>query len=157
VVVVGDGPARDRLAGALPSAAFLGFRGGTELARAYASLDVFVHTGPYETFCQAVQEAQASGVPVLAPDAGGVRDLVVPGRTGWLVDASPAGLPELRRRVTDWRDDPGTRLAVGAAGRASVAERTWPSVCEELMEHYAAVLAPRPVVERATGDRPRAA
>jgi phosphatidylinositol alpha 1,6-mannosyltransferase len=157
VVVVGDGPARDRLAAALPSAAFLGFRGGTALARAYASLDVFVHTGPYETFCQAVQEAQASGVPVLAPDAGGVRDLVVPGRTGWLVDASPAGLPELRRRVTDWRDDPGTRLAVGAAGRAAVAGRTWPSVCEELMEHYAAVLAPRPLDRRTSGDRPRAA
>ena len=73
VVVVGDGPARGRLGELLPTAHFLGFRGGTELARAYASFDAFVHTGPHETFCQAVQEAQASGLPVLAPDAGGVR------------------------------------------------------------------------------------
>lgn len=153
-VVVGDGPARPRLAAALPSAAFLGFQGGTALARAHASLDVFVHTGPYETFCQAVQEAQASGVPVLAPDAGGVRDLVDPGRTGWLIDPGPAGLDELRGRVTDWRDDPGTRLAVGAAGRAAVAGRTWPSVCEDLLGHYAAVVDPRPVRD---DDRPRAA
>lgn len=145
VVVVGDGPARGRLADVLPSAAFLGFRGGTELAAAYASLDVFVHTGPHETFCQAVQEAQASGVPVVAPDAGGVRDLVDPGRTGWLVDPSPAGAAELRGRVVDWRDDPAARTAVGAAGRAAVAGRTWPSVCEELLDHYAAVLAPSPV------------
>ena len=136
-VVVGDGPARERLREALPSAHFLGFRDGTALARAYASLDVFVHTGPHETFCQAVQEAQASGVPVLAPDAGGVADLIEPGRTGWLVD--PLDPLDLRRRVAAWRDDPTTRRAVGAAGRAAVAGRTWPSVCEELLGHYAAV------------------
>ena len=121
VVVVGDGPSRARLGELLPSAHFLGFRGGTELARAYASFDAFVHTGPHETFCQAVQEAQASGLPVLAPDAGGVADLVAPGRTGWLYDpASPTAGAEIVGRIAAWRDDPDTRRAVGAAGRAAV-------------------------------------
>jgi len=55
------------------------------LARIYASLDIFVHTGPYETIGQAVPEALASGVPVVAPAAGGPVDLVEPGRTGHLV------------------------------------------------------------------------
>jgi phosphatidylinositol alpha 1,6-mannosyltransferase len=142
VVVVGDGPSRVRLGELLPSARFLGFRGGAELARAYASFDVFVHTGPHETFCQAVQEAQASGLPVLAPAAGGVADLVAPARTGWLYDprSATAGA-EIAGRVAAWRDDPDTRQAVGAAGRRAVADRTWPSVCEELLGHYAAVLA----------------
>ena len=143
-VVVGDGPARSRLAELLPDAAFLGFRGGVELATAYAALDGFVHTGPFETFCQTVQEAKASGLPVLAPDAGGVRDLVDPGVTGWLFDTGPdsdTGAPDLRERVRTWRDDPALRRRMGLAARASTTGRTWPAVCDELLGHYAALTA----------------
>lgn len=141
VVVVGDGPDRAELARRLPGAAFLGFLQGDELAEAYASLDVFVHTGPYETFCQAVQEALASGVPVLAPDAGGPRDLVTPGRTGFLLpphDDERFG-DELRGAVRALDGDPALRERLGAAGRRSVLQRTWPAVCEELLGHYAQV------------------
>lgn len=62
VVVVGDGPARRQLARALPGAVFLGERHGEQLARLYASLDLFVHTGPYETFGQTLQEADRKSV-----------------------------------------------------------------------------------------------
>lgn len=156
VVVVGDGPCAPRLRAALPGAAFLGFRGGEDLAAAYGALDVFCHTGPSETFCQTVQEAQASGLPVLVPDAGGARDLVEPGRTGWIVGPGPDDGPaSLRGRVAAWRDDPVTRRAAGAAGRAAVAGRTWPRVCDELLGHYAAVVAgARPVAAAGPADRP---
>lgn len=141
LVVVGDGPQRQALGEALPDAHFLGLRTGDELARVYASLDVFVHTGPYETFCQAVQEAMASGVPAVAPDAGGPRDLVHHDKTGYLIEPHDvdAHASELRAAVDRLRD-PELRERFGATSRTAVSRRTWPALCEQLMGHYAAVL-----------------
>jgi phosphatidylinositol alpha 1,6-mannosyltransferase len=146
LVVVGDGPSAPKLRAALPSAVFLGRLDGPELARAYASLDVFVHTGPSETFCQAVQEALASGVPVIAPDAGGPRDLVLPGRTGYLVPPWPevgdrSAADAALRAAVDALRDPAVRARFGSAARRSVLRRTWSAVGDELLAHYAATIA----------------
>ncbi|MFI1727116.1 glycosyltransferase family 4 protein [Streptomyces sp. NPDC020489] len=141
VVVVGDGPSRPGLAEALPGAVFLGRRTGDELARIFASLDVFAHTGPFETFCQTVQEAMASGVPVVAPATGGPLDLVAHGRTGLLVP--PRDAAALRDAVWALAADPGLRAAYGAAGRATVEGRTWEAVGDQLLGHYAGVLTTR--------------
>jgi phosphatidylinositol alpha 1,6-mannosyltransferase len=137
VVVVGDGPDEAMLRAALPRAAFLGFRTGQALAAAYASLDVFVHSGPHETFCQAVQEALSSGLPVIAPDAGGPRDLIVHNRTGFLLD----DFDRLSSTVDILRDDV-VRWRMGMAARSSVLGRTWPAICEELIGHYHQVARP---------------
>ncbi|MFF2149605.1 glycosyltransferase [Kitasatospora sp. NPDC058190] len=137
MIFPGRGPRHAPLRALLPRAAFLGFRSGDDLAATYASLDVFVHTGPFETFCQAVQEALASGVPVVAPDAGGPRDLVTPGRTGYLYPVD--SVDGLRAAVLALADD-DRRRRFGAAARRSVLHRTWPVLCDELLAHYAAVL-----------------
>ncbi|MEV0322267.1 glycosyltransferase family 4 protein [Streptomyces sp. NPDC050658] len=144
VVVVGDGPSEESVRAALPGALLLGRRTGDELAGIFASLDLFVHTGPYETFCQTVQEAMASGVPVVAPAAGGPLDLVTPGRTGLLVP--PRDALAVRDAVWALSADPGLRAAYGAAGRAAVEGRTWAAVGEQLVDHYAEVLAARTAV-----------
>ncbi|MGV9905473.1 glycosyltransferase family 4 protein [Streptomyces sp. NPDC003388] len=141
VVVVGDGPSRAHLAEALPGAVFLGRRTGDDLARIFASLDVFAHTGPFETFCQTVQEAMASGVPVVAPAAGGPLDLVAHGRTGLLVP--PRDPVAVREAVRALAADAGTRAAYGAAGRETVEGRTWAAVGDRLIAHYEDVLAAR--------------
>jgi phosphatidylinositol alpha 1,6-mannosyltransferase len=137
VVVVGDGPGRAALERALPGAVFVGERHGPQLSRLYASLDVFVHTGPLETFCQAVQEALASGVPVVAPAAGGPADLVQPGRTGYLVP--PEDAAATAAAVSELAADPVRRRQFGLAARASVQGRTWAAVGDELIAHYRAV------------------
>ena len=137
VVVVGDGPARRAVERALPRATFLGQLTGQPLAAAHASLDVFAHTGAHETFCQTVQEAMASGVPVVAPAAGGPLDLVQPSHTGYLFTPDDAGT--LRATVELLAGDPDLRRAFGAAARRAVEGRTWTAIGDELLDHYAAV------------------
>ena len=139
LVVVGDGVDRAKLETILPSAVFTGALYGEELATAYASMDVFVHPGEHETFCQAVQEAMASGLPAIAPSAGGPRDLVTPYRTGLLlgVDEFAARLPEAVDHLI------AERQRYSVAARRSVLARTWPAICDELLGHYDDVIGQR--------------
>jgi phosphatidylinositol alpha 1,6-mannosyltransferase len=136
VVIVGDGVDNGKLRNLMPSAVFTGALYGPELAAAYASMDVFVHPGEHETFCQAVQEAMASGVPVVAPNAGGPRDLVVPMHTGLLLEVADfeARLPGAVEHLL------AERARYGTAARRSVLGRTWPAVCAQLVGHYEDVL-----------------
>ncbi|MFC9607776.1 glycosyltransferase family 4 protein [Streptomyces niveus] len=144
VVIVGDGPSEPSLRTALPGAVFLGRRTGDELARIFASFDVFAHTGPYETFCQTVQEAMASGTPVVAPAAGGPLDLVDHGRTGLLVP--PHDARAVADAVRDLQAAPGLRASYGSTARATVEGRTWAAVGDQLLDHYAEVLGERTAV-----------
>jgi phosphatidylinositol alpha 1,6-mannosyltransferase len=145
LVVVGSGPVEGELRKALPGAVFLGARHGAQLARIYASLDAFVHSGPYETFGQTLQEAAASGLPVVAPAAGGPADLVEHGVTGYLVE--PHSAPALAAAVGHLVERPELRAAMGAAGRRAVLGRSWSAVGDELIAHYEAVLgSPRPAL-----------
>jgi len=133
LVLVGAGPEEDRLRKLLPQAIFPGLLHGEELATAYASLDVFVHTGRHETYCQAAQEALASGVPVVAPRAGGPIDVVSPG-AGFLY--TPGDGDELAALVRRLRDEPLLRHRMSLAAHRSVADRSWRSVNELLLDHY---------------------
>jgi len=141
LVVVGGGPAEAALRRAMPGAVFLGPKYGAELAEIYASLDIFVHSGARETFGQTLQEAAASGLPVVAPAAGGPIDIVSDGVTGFLVPPGAAG--PLAGAVTRLAGDPAMRAAMGRAGREKVTGRTWPVLGDELIGHYAEILKHR--------------
>ena len=147
VVVIGDGPARVELQRRLPGVTFLGFLTGEALSQALASLDVFVHTGADETFCQAIQEALASGVPVVAPASGGPMDLVRHGENGYLYPAGDSAL--LRGAVRELVGDPRLRHTMGARARASVEHRSWSDLGDELLGHYCAVTGIRVRRQRA--------
>lgn len=139
LVIVGDGPERANLEAALPNAHFTGMLAGPELGEAMASLDLFVHTGEHETFCQTIQEAMASGVPVVAPAAGGPVDLVDPGVTGELF--RPGDDADLVAKVEALAADRDRRRRIAVAGLAAVQDRTWSSVSNRLVVHYRRAMA----------------
>jgi phosphatidylinositol alpha 1,6-mannosyltransferase len=143
LAVVGDGPSDARirqLTRGMP-ATFLGRLSGEQLADAYASFDVFVHTGTEETFGQTLQEAHASGLPVIAPAAGGPIDLIDHGGNGLLFD--PDDVSDFRAKVGVLTGDEAMRLRMGEAGRRAVLGRSWQSVCDELLGVYRLVGARR--------------
>ena len=139
LVIVGDGPDREKLEKLMPTAVFTGALYGEDLAVAFASLDVFVHPGRVATFCQAIPEAQASGLPAVAPRAGGPVDLVEDGVSGFLLD------PE--RFAEQLPGAVGTIIAEGAleqfaaAALTRVQGKTWPALCEQLMGYYQQAIA----------------
>ncbi len=141
LIIVGSGPAEPRLRRLMPSAVFLGQHRGEQLARIFASLDVFVHSGCHETFGQTIQEAAASGLPVVAPAVGGPVDLVDDGVTGYLV--RPGDADALTAATWRLADDPPARAAMGRAGRQRVLARSWAALGDQLIDHYAAVLGER--------------
>lgn len=143
LVIVGDGPSRPALEGMLPDAVFTGHLRGAALARALASFDVFVHPGESETFGQTIQEALASGVPVVATGTGGPVDLVRSSVDGWLY--RPGDLDDLRARVSDLLGDEAKRSAFAAAAADAVRARSWAAVCDLLLEHYEEARRLRPI------------
>ena len=139
-VIVGDGPSAAKLRQQLPRATFVGFKSGADLSAHVASLDVFVHTGADETFCQAIQEALAAGVPVIAPAAGGPLDLVRHGENGLLYPPAEPAL--MAQAVLELATDPELRRRLAARARVSVEGRSWESVGDQLIGYYERVIGP---------------
>jgi glycosyltransferase involved in cell wall biosynthesis len=128
-VIVGDGPFRTTLQREHPDPIFCGLHTGEDLARHYASADVFLFPSETETFGNVTLEAMASGLVVVAYDYAAARMHVTHGETGVLVpcgesqafvDAAanlahaPQSLPKIR-----WQ------------ARAYARSITWPHVVEK--------------------------
>ncbi len=141
LVLAGNGPDQEWLQARLGGAStFLGWLEGEALAQAYASADLFVFPSTTDTFGQVILEAQASGVPVLAVDAGGGAELIETGRNGCLVPPEPEALAGAVRglaRRAALRD----RLATG--GLLAVRDRSWQRSLTQLAAGWALALGRR--------------
>ena len=132
--LAGGGPEEGRLREHLGEhATFLGWLEGDDLARAYASADLFLFASRTDTFGQVVLEAQASGLPVIAVGEGGPRELIRHGASG-LLCAPDAGA--LATAVVDLAGDPVRRRRLAAGGLAAVAERSWERALGRLADGY---------------------
>lgn len=133
-LVIGDGPERQNLEELFRGfpVSFTGALTGMRLAHAYAALDVFVHFGTEETFGQTIQEAQATGLPVVAPASGGPSSLIESGVNGLLVDHS---LGSYRSAVLSLMNR-GRRQELGAVARRSVLGKSWAQNNAILLNYY---------------------
>jgi glycosyltransferase involved in cell wall biosynthesis/predicted metal-dependent phosphoesterase TrpH len=134
LVLAGGGPeetlVRERLGDAVT---FLGWLEGEQLARAYASADMFLFASATDTFGQVILEAQASGLPVVAVDRGGPRWLIEDRRTGLLRDPDAGALADA---LLELAAAPLLRERIARAGVAGARARTWEATMARLAAGY---------------------
>ncbi len=138
LVLAGGGPEEDALRERLDDhASFLGWLDRERLADVYASADVFMFASQTDTFGQVVLEAQASGLPVLAVEAGGPASLIEHGRSGLLVSPDSEALAGALRTLAQ---RPPLRRQLSRGALAIVRGRTWEAALERLAGAYRLVL-----------------
>ncbi len=142
LVLAGGGPEEEALRERIGAhATFLGWLEGEELARAYASADIFLFASRTDTFGQVILEAQASGLPVIAVAEGGPTALIEDGVTGRLCPAEPAALGTA---LLELAASPERRGRLADAALVAVGRRTWDRSLGQLSAAYAEALGSRP-------------
>jgi glycosyltransferase involved in cell wall biosynthesis len=136
LAIVGDGPARkdlEKLFAGTPTV-FTGTLRGRMLARAYASGDVFLFPSTTETLGMAMNEALASGLPVVAARSGASHEVVSEGENGLFYEpGSGAALADAIEEISS-SEEYLRRMSLGA--RAAAESRTWESSTRTLRGYY---------------------
>ncbi len=133
-MLAGGGPEQERLRERLGEhASFLGWLEGEELARAYASADIFLFPSATDTFGQVILEAQASGVPVVAVAEGGPLSLIEDRVSGLLCEPDAECLADA---VLELASSPLLRAQLTRGALRSARIRTWERTLERLADGY---------------------
>jgi glycosyltransferase involved in cell wall biosynthesis/predicted metal-dependent phosphoesterase TrpH len=149
LLLAGGGPEEDELRARLGErATFLGWLEGEDLARAYASADIFLFCSTTDTYGQVVLEAGASGLPVVAVAEGGPASLVENRHTGMLCQADA---DHIAGTVLQLAASPLLRRHLGSSAARAVQERSWERAMEQLAGGYRRVLGAAPA---AAGQAP---
>ncbi len=136
---VGDGPAKKELEQLVPDGFFTGFLMGEDLARAYASSDIFFFPSDTETFGNVTLEAMSSGVPAVVADATGSKSLIESGVNGYLGTAKKT--KEFADLILKLAADPQTREQMAEATRQKALEYSWETINNGLLDQYREALS----------------
>ncbi|MBD3616343.1 MAG: glycosyltransferase family 1 protein [Gracilimonas sp.] len=138
-LVVGDGPAKQELQELMPEACYTGFLEGEDLARAYASSDVFLFPSHTETFGNVTLEAMSSGLPCLVADATGSKSLVEHGVNGCL--AEPGNKADFAKKLSLIVSEKELREQMKKESRNKALKYEWDEINGKLVENYKEALS----------------
>ena len=136
LAIIGDGPQRSELERKFrdTNTNFLGYLKGEQLATAYASADAFIYASETETLGNVLLEAMASGLPIVAPRAGGIPSFVTHGENGLLF--TPKDLSDASGCLDRILNDERYRTQMGHSAHRAVREWSWQKGADKVREHY---------------------
>jgi len=137
-VIAGDGPAMKEMQKELSEAIFVGHQSGEDLARVYASSDIFIFPSDTETFGNVTLEALSSGVPAIVANAVGSSSIVVHGESGYI--AEPHNAEEFAEWVAKLIEDDELRKRMSRQARLRAKTFEWDDIMNGLLADYNDVL-----------------
>ncbi|TVQ66681.1 MAG: glycosyltransferase family 1 protein [Balneolaceae bacterium] len=133
-LIAGDGPALSGVRKSVRGGTFTGFITGTDLARVYASSDLFFFPSDTETFGNVTLEAMASGLPCIVADASGSRSLVRHGENGYVI---PVERSDIFYKLTeDLITDNTLRVRMSEKSLEMSQKYSWDAINGTLLGYY---------------------
>lgn len=145
LVIAGAGPAEEKLREALPEATFLGWVDAERIAELYAGLDLFVFPSKFDTFGNVVLEAFARGMPVVAYNCKGPKDIVQDGANGYLVNTRE----EMVQRIVGHFAEPARHLAMRQSAMRRIEDYQAGPLVQQFMRNLGLIGEDLPVRRRA--------
>lgn len=138
-LIVGDGPLKEEMIKSSPqNMTFAGYLNGVNLAKVYASSDLFVFPSPTETFGNVVLEAHAAGTPVIGANSGGVKNIIQQGKTGFLCEAK--NIEQFSTAIHTILTNETLLKEMGNNARAYALTQTWAQIFDGLLKEYEGAL-----------------
>ncbi|WP_273484683.1 glycosyltransferase family 4 protein [Desulforamulus ruminis] len=135
LVITGDGPLAAKLKEeATPNITFTGYLHGEELATVYASCDIFVFPSTTETYGNVILEAMASGLPVVAPYCGGIKDNLLDRHNGLV--CRPRSVRDMMKILVALKENPALRKTLACQARAYSLSKSWDQELNNLLDSY---------------------
>jgi len=152
LVLVGDGPCLAEFQRAQPDAVFTGFYTGANLARHYASGDIYLHASTTETFGNVITEALASGLAVGAFNYAAAHEFIHDGENGLVADLDDEST--FIEQAVRLGTDPELRRRVAAGALATARQLSWDRVVETFLADLAEAIDPEAVPGQPLAPQP---
>ncbi|MDP4115669.1 MAG: glycosyltransferase family 1 protein [Bacteroidota bacterium] len=136
--LAGDGPVKKDLEKLMPDALFLGYQSSENLARIYASSDIFVFPSTTETFGNVTLEAMASGIPPVCVREGGAYGMIKEGITGLI--ANPKDEADLALKLGLLIENEKLRKSIGLNGLTYAHKQSWDNIFDSLFSNYKKII-----------------
>ncbi|WP_340680318.1 glycosyltransferase [Paraglaciecola sp.] len=132
IVIAGSGPASDKLKQKMPDATFVGWQNKKQLASLYLGLDLFVFPSRFDTFGNVILEAFVHGMPTLAYNSKGPKDIIQHEVNGYLVD----DIESMAARIVTFFNEPAKQDKMRQKARQRAAQYQ----AEPIMQQFLADL-----------------